>query len=535
MSKTPDQNPYPLQLTGQSTPFWPNIEIKGRIRQALGDRILGFILALGQNLKRKARSSPDLIEDLKAKIGSPIPLLATVLVITTAGTQADLESFGSDEPHTPGEPPEPNVKGDPKGDDDLSPQSDDEDSEEDGQEDDSPTGLIYARVSSDKQRKGTTRDDGDVDEDDGVLDEGSIEGQVEELEEIAERRGIQLPYDPIADEAETGTDFDRDGIQEVFEKTKRKDIDYLLVEKVDRVGRTAAETLYFIYILQSECGVTLLTSSGSRDVSETPGLMQTTVMSLTAQIQNELRIAKANKERIRGFLKKKNWTCKSPKIPMGYEETDDGWLTVDPEEKPIVRDVFRKFETCGNYAETGRYIDDEYGKEHLDGHRVKTILQNRVYIGQPRLPENWLEGTTYGNDLHEPELHLLRAEDDAEVDVCEETFHRVQNIIQQKEQQHSDEDTMELLDFIEEFSLFSVIQGSDPATLLHHCGHPLIRDGQLDLKGEYTVHRYRCRHCEETENASDYYRRWPKEYEFDKIRLIQQVIDDDEPDYIDTK
>jgi DNA invertase Pin-like site-specific DNA recombinase len=356
----------------------------------------------------------------------------------------------------------------------------------------------------------------------------------EELEKIAERKGIKLPYDPITDEAETGTNFDRDGIQEVFEKTKRKDIDYLLVEKVDRVGRTAAETLYFIYILQSECGVTLLTSSGSKDVSEAPGLMQTTVMSLTAQIQNELRIAKANKERIRGFLKKKNWKCKSSKIPLGYKETDDGWLTTNPEEKPIVRDLFQKFETCGNYSETERYIDNKYGKEYLNGHKVKTVLQNRVYIGQPRLPESWLEDTTYENDLHEPELNLLKDEDDAQVDICEATFHQVQKIIQEKEQQCSDDDTMELLDFVEEFSLFSVIQGSNPATLLHHCGNPLIKDGQVDLRGEYTVHRYKCRHCEETEDASDYYRRWPKDYELDAIRLIQQVVDGDVPDFIDT-
>lgn len=519
----------------KSDSFWPKIEIKRKIRRVLEVRILGSTLNLGQNLKRKIQSPPELIQNLKPKIGSPNPLLATVLVMTTAGTQADLGSFGSNGPHPPRNPPEADTKNDFEKDDDPVPDTDDENSEEDDQEDDAPTGIIYARVSSDKQRKGTSdRGDDDVDNDDKVIDEGSIEGQVEELEAIAERRGIKLPYDPIADEAETGTDFDRDGIQEVFEKTKRKDIDYLLVEKVDRVGRTAAETLYFIYILQSECGVTLLTSSGSRDVSETPGLMQTTVMSLTAQIQNELRIAKANKERIRGFLKKKNWKCKSPKIPLGYEETDDGWLTVDPEEKPIVRDLFQKFESCGNYAETERYIDDKYGRKYLDGHMVKTVLQNRVYIGEPRLPESWLEGTTYENDLHEPDLHLLRAEDDAEEDVCEATFHQVQNIIQEKEQQRSDDDTMELLDFIEEFSLFSVIQGSEPATLLHHCGNPLIRDGQVDLRGEYTVHRYRCRHCEEVEDASDYYRRWPKDYELDKIRLIQQVIDGDEPDFIDT-
>jgi hypothetical protein len=258
-------------------------------------------------------------------------------------------------------------------------------------------------------------------------------------------------------------------------------------------------------------------------------------MSLTAQIQNELRIAKANKERIRGFLKKRNWKCKSPKIPLGYEETDEGWLTVDPEEKPIVRDIFLKFKKCENYAKTGRYIDNKYGKEYLNGHKVKTILQSRVYIGHPCLPESWLEGTTYENDLHEPDLHLLKDENDAEVDVNESTFRQVQNIIEEKEKQHSDDDTMELLDFVEEFSLFAVIQGSDPATLLHHCGEPLIKDGQTDLSGGYTVHRYRCRNCEETENAEDYYRRWPKDYELDKIKLIQRVVNGDEPDFIDPR
>ena len=534
MSGAPRQDS--LRITEGNNSFWPNIEVKPKIRRVLGDRILGLCLTLGQNLKRKMGSSSDLIRNLKPKIEWPVPLLATALVMTTAGTQADLGNFGSDESHDPEGPPEPDMKTSPA-DDDPAPETDDEHSEEDEQEDDSPIGIIYARVSSEGQRKGTS-DDGDGDDgddNDEGLDEGSIEGQVEELKQIAERKGIKLPYDTITDEAETGTDFDRDGIQEVFEKAKRKDIDYLLVEKVDRVGRTAAETLYFIHILQTECGVTLLTNSGSRDVSETPGLMQTTLLSLTAQIQNELRIEKAKKERVRGFLKKKNWTCKSPKIPLGYEETDDGWLTVDPNEKTIVRDLFRKFKHCGNYAKTERYIDDKYGTEYLNGHRVKTILQNRVYIGKPRLPESWLEDTTYENDLHEPDLHLLKNEDGAEMDVCEATFHQVQEIIQEKEQERSDDNTMGLLDFVEEFSLFSVIQGSDPATLLHHCGNPLIKDGQTELKGEYRAHRYRCRHCEETEDVSDYYRRWPKDYEIDKIRLIKRVADGDVPDFIDTE
>jgi len=99
-------------------------------------------------------SSSDLIQNLKPKIEWPVPLLATMLVMTTAGTQADLGNFGSDESHSPEGPPEPDVKTSPGDDDDQDPDTDDEHSEEDEQEDDSPIGIIYARVSSEGQRKG---------------------------------------------------------------------------------------------------------------------------------------------------------------------------------------------------------------------------------------------------------------------------------------------------------------------------------------------------------------------------------------------
>lgn len=48
-------------------------------------------------------------------------------------------------------------------------------------------------------------------------DEGSIDGQIEELETVAKKEGIEVPYDPIVDKAKTGTNFDREGIQQVFE------------------------------------------------------------------------------------------------------------------------------------------------------------------------------------------------------------------------------------------------------------------------------------------------------------------------------
>jgi DNA invertase Pin-like site-specific DNA recombinase len=477
--------------------FWAKIDIKHQIRSLLGEHIRGLIYALQQNLKQQ--------------IAVPKVVLLFSILSSEGGVQSGLQKFQSNDSQSL----------DNDGDEHV----DNTGQTADKAVDDAPKGIIYARVSSEKQTN-----DGDEDEGDGspINDEGSLQGQIEEMEEIANRKDITLPYDPITDKAQTGTDFDRDGIKEVFEKTKRPEISYLLVEKVDRIGRNAPETLYFIYILQSECNVTLLTSSGmEQDVSEAQGLLHTTLMSLMAEIQNDLRTTKAKKERIRGFLQKKNWKCKSPIIPLGYNETDDGWLTIDPEEKRVVRDLFRKFVECETYSETRRYIEDKYSKGVLDGHRVKTLLQHSVYIGEPRVPDDWLIETTYENDLYEPELHLLEEDDTSEIDVSEEVFHQAQEIIERKNNDGStDDDTEDLLDFLEEFSLFAVIQGSEPATLLHDCGTPFVKNGQVTLNGKQRkVHKYLCPECDAEEDPEDCYRRWPKEYELEQIELIQQIID----------
>jgi len=430
-------------------------------RLLLGQRIVGLCKGSAPNLNRQ------------------IPTLSCIgipLLLATGGTQSDLGNFGADK--------------------EVQKLEKDDKSE-------NLTGIIYARVSSEGQKKGKNSEENEG------YDEGSIQGQIDELKELAEKEGIEITYDPIVDEAETGTNFDRDGIQEVFEVAKRKDIDYLLTEKVDRLGRSAPETLYFIYILQSNCDVMLLTPSGERDINEVEGLMQTTLLSLMAEVQNDIRTTKAKKERIRGFLQKKNWKCRSPSVPLGYDEIDDGWLEVDPDEKHIVRDIFEIFVRCGNYAKTERRINGRYGAEALNGYEIKTLLQYSVYIGKPKLPEEWVAETTFENNLEDQNLNLLREGDRAD-NVSEEMFHRAQEIINEKEEEHSsDENSLDLLDFVEEFSLFAVVEGSEPATLLHHCGEPLVKDGQRNVKGR-KVHRYRCHKCEEIEDES-YYRYFPIE------------------------
>lgn len=500
-----------VEAIGEKT-NWTKINIKGQIRSVLGERIVGLCKGPARNLKHKI---------------APLAIPASALLLTTSGTQSGLNSFEVDQANKSSE----DTSGDSKADksDRDTPYAE---SQESGIDDEGRglTGIIYARVSSDKQINGNDDDQPDDDQEGDdqseEYDDGSIQGQIDELKDLAKKEGIDIDYDPIVDQAKTGTNFDRDGIQEVFEIAKRKNVDYLLVEKVDRIGRSAPETLYFIYILQSKCDVMLLTPAGERDINKVEGLMQTTLLSLMAEVQNDIRTAKAKKERIRGFLQKKNWKCRSPIVPLGYNETDDGWLEVNPEEKQIARDVFKIFVECENYAQTERRIQEKYGTEALKDHRVKTLLQYSVYIGKPKLPEEWITETTFDNELEDQNLHLLR-EGGRNDNVSEETFHQAQEIVKEKQETHSsDESSLDLLDFIEEFSLFAVVEGSESATLLHHCGEPLVKDGQRDLRGR-KVHRYRCHECEEAEDPESYYRQWPRQDELDRIELLQRMVDGD--------
>jgi hypothetical protein len=281
-------------------------------------------------------------------------------------------------------------------------------------------------------------------------------------------------------------------------------------------------------MLQKTCDVTLITPKGKQDIQEVKGLMHTTLMSLMSEIENTIRTEKATKERIRGFLEKKNWNCKSPKVPLGYSEDDDGWLEVDPESKELVREIFEKFIECENYSATADHIEAEFGSQSLEGHSVKTVLQESTYIGRPRVPEEWLDGLPFENDLHEPELHLLRADDD-DRNVSEQTFEDVQAVITRKNQTSStDKETYTIEDFIQEFGLFATVESALPVKLIHYCGEPLVKDGQADLGGKFDIstHRYKCPACEEIVD-DDYYRKWPRTVEAEKMEMLNLILDDD--------
>ncbi|KXA93443.1 hypothetical protein AKJ64_00630 [candidate division MSBL1 archaeon SCGC-AAA259E17] len=131
------------------------------------------------------------------------------------------------------------------------------------------TGVIYARVSSQKQ-----------------VDNYSIDAQIERMERKAEELGISLPYDPIVDRGQSAKNFKQEGPKRIFEMAAEGKITHLLVVDEDRVGRDPPEAFYYVWRLRKDYGVKLVTPDGEADVKTLMGLIKTNVKFLSAGISN---------------------------------------------------------------------------------------------------------------------------------------------------------------------------------------------------------------------------------------------------------
>lgn len=489
MSKTPDQNPHPLQLTGQSTPFWPNIEIKGRIRQALARRIRGIINCLDQNLKTRI---------------SGVSVLIPVLLLSTTQGQTTFNQF-TDVPSK-----------------DEAPEIDDGDGEENGGDEELSTDnpdkcvLIYVRVSTDEQKRNGR----------------SIDSQIDELESIVNNDPeIELYQEPIRDEGETGTDFDRDGIQKVSRLAQKSEVTHLMVDTIDRIGRSVAETLMFVHELREKFGVSIMTRTRELDVRKPTDRLQVTMQATMADFSTRNRARSSKRSSADNFIKNKQWdSWFHGHIPFGYEPKDEhdtdegGWIQRVEKLEPVIKDIYTHFIN----SETPRYSDtaEEINKKHEDtlkeydgiegksltSRQVKAILNRPVYRGEPTIPVTDLEHYDPYPSVNDPDLKF----------VDKETSQKAQEICDQLAEKYgTDEDlTIDPEDYPDEFNPY-IIETVSPIVRLvcPECGSDLIFNGhQRRLDGALGSRAYKC-----TNDDCGHERRWPRESERQMMEMLSEL------------
>lgn len=369
-----------------------------------------------------------------------------------------------------------------------------EDSDPDETEDEK--GVIYVRRS--------------IDDD---TESKSLEGQIADLTKVAREHDITLVCDPIVDEGETGTNFNRPGIQQVAALAEMGEISYLIVDDISRIGRSAPETLSFIAQLESDHEVTILTPTGGLDISQVEDLMQATMHSLIAHMSTQYRTRSSLRSKISNFVDDKDWKSWYRTVPIGYELSDDGWVEVCSEEVDVVDAMFDKFLETQSYAETARHLNTKYGEtlgQNVTSHGVKDALQNTIYIGEPSINIDSDKIEDEDRVVRDPHLQLLG----------KEKYRSAQKVVEDISRRYSDSgDSPESLDpdtAAFRFGLFATTSTSPVLKVIcPTCGEPMRCNGQRELDGSWSAHNYQC-----TDSECATQRKWPY---FDEFREMKNI------------
>jgi site-specific recombinase, resolvase family len=231
--------------------------------------------------------------------------------------------------------------------------------------------ILYPRVSTEMQ-----------------VDGYSLDGQKNSLKRFAEREEMQI-VGIYEDAGKSGKSIEgRPAFKRMLSDIQeRLEVDYILVYKLSRFGRNAADILNSLEFIQSY-GVNLLCMEEGIDSSQTSGKLLISVLSAVAEIERENILEQTMNGR-REKARQGKWN--GGPAPYGYSLKNDT-LVIEEDEAEIVRTIFDKFaHTNMGYTGIAKYLNLQGIKktprkktdiEEFSAHFIKILLDNPVYCGK---------------------------------------------------------------------------------------------------------------------------------------------------------
>lgn len=232
--------------------------------------------------------------------------------------------------------------------------------------------YIYTRVSTAMQ-----------------VDGFSLKAQREKLYAYAQYQDMEVVGE-FSDEGKSGKNVkDRIQFQEMLEKIKNgtDNVSFVLVFKLSRFGRNAADVLNSLQIMQDN-GVNLICVEDGIDSSKDSGKLMISVLSAVAEIERE----NINVQTMAGRNQKaREGKWNGGFAPYGYR-LDKGELIVNAEEAEIIKIIFDKYvHTTMGMGAIAMYLNQHgYRKELRKNNKldtfsvsfIKSVLDNPVYNGK---------------------------------------------------------------------------------------------------------------------------------------------------------
>lgn len=224
------------------------------------------------------------------------------------------------------------------------------------------TGVIYARYSSDNQR------------------EESIEGQLRECKEFAQKNDIQIVGTYI-DRALSAKTDNRPDFQRMIKESGKGIFDVVIVWKLDRFARNRYDSAHYKSILRKN-GVKVVSETELISDSAEGILLESMLEGMAEYYSTEL-----SEKVVRG-LTENALKCKynGGTLPIGYTIDSEQYFQIDPITAPAVLDAFKHYAEGASMQE----ITDEMNIKGIRTKRggkisinsVTRMLHNRKYIGE---------------------------------------------------------------------------------------------------------------------------------------------------------
>ena len=217
----------------------------------------------------------------------------------------------------------------------------------------------------------------------------SLEAQREEIKRYANYANMTI-VDEYCDKGKSGKSIEgRPEFQRMFNDicSGKDKIDYVLVYKLSRFGRNAADVLCAVQKLE-DYEVNLYCVQDSIDSAQGVGKLLISVLAAVSEIErdNILVQTMAGREQ-----KAREGKWNGGFAPYGYQLVD-GKLEIDEEEAEVVRIIFDKFVTTKMGANSiANYLNDlGIKKTRLQKHElsyfsasfIKKLIDNEVYCGK---------------------------------------------------------------------------------------------------------------------------------------------------------
>ena len=219
----------------------------------------------------------------------------------------------------------------------------------------------------------------------GQKDNTSLSNQKKMIKDYCSVYSIQL--DKIIEEVFTGTTSDRDGLNDLKCLVENKQVESIIVMKLDRLMRSFSEGVVFIkYLLDHD--VKIISVQEQIDTSSVSGRFFMNILLSMSEMERDTIIQRMTMGKERNFNDKKKV---SGRISFGYKK-DEETLVVNKDESKIVPYIYKRYLELRRRGHSKTLVmrklrsslqkkNYQYKGKDFTCHTIRYILSNGFYMG----------------------------------------------------------------------------------------------------------------------------------------------------------